>query len=147
MADNNIRAPVATADNNLPAEILAKLQALPDVTRPTSSTRSPFLKKFSLLAKLDPRRLEIVNKNNPTHVCSLCNKCVHFNWQKGKKKGLITDGFGSYDTTKALKHLTVSCTGGGKDCDEVVAHQLATKRKKKRKIADMTVKLEKYHVG
>ena len=36
MADNNITAPAATAeDSNLAAEPLAKLQALPDVKRPT----------------------------------------------------------------------------------------------------------------
>ena len=147
MADDNITAPAATAEDNIAAEILAKLQALPDVKRPTSSPRSPFMKKFSLLTKLDPRRLEIVDKKNATHVCSLCNECVHFDWRRGTKKGRLTDGFGSYDTTKALKHLTSSCSGGGKDCDEVLAYQLATERKQKRKIADLTVNLKKYHAG
>ena len=35
MADDNITAPAATAEDNLAAETLAKLQALPDVKRPT----------------------------------------------------------------------------------------------------------------
>ena len=35
MADENITAPAATAEDDLAAETLAKLQALPDVKRPT----------------------------------------------------------------------------------------------------------------
>ena len=65
MADENVTAPpaapaapAATAGDNLAAEILEKLQALPEVNRPTVITRSPFMKKINLLTELDPRRLE-----------------------------------------------------------------------------------------
>ena len=40
MANDNITAPAASAEDNIAAETLAKLQALPDVKRPTSSPRS-----------------------------------------------------------------------------------------------------------
>ena len=136
MADENVTAPpaaraapAATAADNLAAETLEKLRALPEVNRPTAIGRSPFMKKFNLLTELDPRRLELVDKKNVTHVCSLCNELVQFNWRRGRKKGVYTKGFGSYDTTKALKHLSISCTGGGKDCREVVQHRLARWKK------------------
>ena len=153
MADENVTAPPAApvapaatvAEDNLAVETLAKLQALPDVNRPNNNSRSLFMKKFRLLTELDPRRLEVVDKKNATHVCTLCNECLHFNWRRGKKNGVFTEGFGSYDTTKAIKHLNVSCTGGGKDCDEVTEHRVTTEASQKRKMDKMKVNLKQYH--
>ena len=107
----------ATTGDNLPAETLAELQALPSVKRPSVIPRSSFMKKFTLLEDHDPRRLELVDDKNATHVCSFCNQCLQFNWRNSTKKGVVTTGFGSYDTTKAIKHLIDFCDGGGKDSD------------------------------
>ena len=45
MADDNITAPAATAEDNLAAETLAKLQALPDVKRLTCLNYKLFVRK------------------------------------------------------------------------------------------------------
>ena len=49
-------APATTAeDNPLAVEtLLAQLQALPDVKKPTTTLRSKFIKHFKLLNKLNP---------------------------------------------------------------------------------------------
>ena len=113
MADKNVTAPpaaraapAATAADNLAAETLEKLRALPEVNRPTAIGRSPFMKKINLLTELDPRRLELVDKKNATHVCSLSNQCMQFyNWRRGKKRVVYTKGFGSYDTKNHNSYL------------------------------------------
>ena len=153
MADDNVTAPAVppaatAAEDNLTVETLAKLQALPDANRPNNVSRSLFMKQIRLLTELDPRRLEIVDKQNATHdTCSaFCNKCVHFDWRNGKKNGIVIPGHGSHDTTKSIKHLSDACSGGEKDhCDEVTAHKIATEAKKKRKIEVVSGNLEQYH--
>ena len=146
-ASNATTATTATTggDNELAAETLEALQALPAVNKPTAITRSPFIKKFTLLDDVDPRRLELVDgKKNATHVCNYCNECVHFGWRTGMLKGKFTPGFGTYDTTTAIRHLTL-CTGGGKDCEEIIANKVKSEASKKRKIDEVAVKLELYH--
>ena len=69
---------------------------------------------------------------------------MHFDWRNGKKNGIIIPGLGSYDTTKAITHLRYACSGGGKDCDEVTAHNIATEAKKKRKIEVVSGNLKQY---
>ena len=149
MADDTAvpSAPAATAEDNLLAvETLAQLQALPDVKRPTTTLRSKFIKQFKLLNKLDPRQLELIDNKNPTHVCSLCNECVHFDWRRGKNNGIFGEGFGgSYDTTKAIKHLSNSCSGRGKDLQEVTAYKVSTEATKKRKVETVSGQLQQYH--
>ena len=47
--------PDETAVDDLAAETLAKLKALPVVNRPHGNKRSPYMKQFILLEDLDPR--------------------------------------------------------------------------------------------
>ena len=72
MADKNVTAPpaapAATAGDNLAAETLAKLQALPGVKRPSVIPRSNFMIKFELLTELDPRRLNDMGNDEDIYV-------------------------------------------------------------------------------
>ena len=51
----------------------------------------------------------------------------------------------TYDTTKAIKHLSNSCSGGGKDLREVIAYKVATEASKKGKVETVSGHLEQYH--
>jgi len=126
--------------------VLEQLEALPDPQMPTGIVRSKYMKKFLLLDKMDVRRLEIdKKKNNVTHVCSFCNICFNISWRKYIVIGL--EGKGAYDTTKVLRHLKSECTGGGKDCPEIlelVAKEIAGK---KRKTEQLSKHLKDYHAA
>ena len=128
------------------ATSLEQLQALPDPIRPTGIVRSKYMKKFLLLDKMDVRRLEMdKNGKNVTHACSFCNICFNITWRKYVVIGL--EGKGAYDTTKVLRHLKSECTGGGKDCPEIlelVAKEIAGK---KRKTEQLSKQLKSYHAS
>ena len=57
------------------------------------------------------------------------------------------DGKGTYDTTKVRCHLKLECTGGGKDCPEIL--DLVTKETagKKRKTELLSKNLKDYHAA
>ena len=119
----------------LAAETIEKLQALPDPKVPSGTVRSKFMKKFRPLEKMDPRRLEINDKKNATHVCSFCNQCFSLEWRSRREKdGSISDRRGSYDTTKALRHLNQDCTGGGRQCPEIIEYRFELEHRGKRKM-------------
>eukprot|EP00957_Ditylum_brightwellii_P104109 7931170-Ditylum_brightwellii.AAC.1 len=70
---------------------------------------------------------------------------MQFNWRKGSKKGKLTNRFGNHNSTKAIKQFNNLCADGGKDCKEVRAYKAESDVKKKRKIEEVSVKLERYH--
>eukprot|EP00979_Chaetoceros_neogracilis_P008806 scaffold1972_cov265-Chaetoceros_neogracile.AAC.20 len=70
---------------------------------------------------------------------------VRSNWRKYIVIGL--EGKGAYDTTKVLRHLKSECTGGGKDCPEIlelVAKEIAGK---KRRTEQLSKHLKDYHAA
>ena len=131
-------------------ELLDKLTMLGRPMIPTGTTRSPFLLKFSQLAFEDERRLQKEEEcdNHVTHVCKFCNKCFYFTWKVKKKKssGKKANFVGSFDSTKALRHITEKCNGGGKDCPESVSYLAQKEDMKKRKHDDTKDMLQKFHI-
>mmetsp|Transcript_14603 Transcript_14603/g.21920 ORF Transcript_14603/g.21920 Transcript_14603/m.21920 type:complete len:109 (+) Transcript_14603:54-380(+) len=86
-------------------EVREKLTALGKPNTPSSVIRSIFLLKFRQLQNMDPRRLDKDDSKNVTHVCTFCNTCFAFTWKAYKKKGHVVNG-GSFDSTKAIRHIT-----------------------------------------
>ena len=89
--------------------------------------------KFHILDITNVRRLDIdkKNRNNVSHVCYFCNIFFNLTWRM-----FGVDRMGTYDTTKVFRNLNLECTGGGKDCPEIL--DLVTKETASKKAEDKT---------
>ena len=102
---------------------------------PKNTIQSQFLLKFIQIPKLDVRRLEKDSDKHVTHECVCCSTRFAFTW-KGS----------SFDSTKAMRHLT-----NEKKCDRgfnepfVQKHLKDSDEKKKRKIDATMLILKDYH--
>ena len=132
-----------TADASVSAAAnFSELESLSNPKIPTGVVRSKYMLKFHILDKMDVRRFEIDKKNskNVSHVCYFCNICFNLTWRM-----FGVDGKGTYDTTTVLRHLKLDCTGGGKDCPEILDLVKKETASKKRKTEILSKNLKDYH--